>query len=64
MGIDFMADVPLTTHAKLMKLLEMTSTLGEHFVSNYYIFVQDTKRSTRAFPRSCDFRLFESSNLP
>ena len=56
MGIDFMADVPLTTHAKLMKLLEMTSTLGEHFVSNYYIFVQYTKRSTRATKQwSCNF---------
>ena len=56
MGVDFMADVPLTTHAKLTKLLKMTSTLGEHFVSKYYIFVQDTKRSIRATKHwSCNF---------
>ena len=48
MGVDYIPGISLTTHAKLVKTLKLTSTLGESFMSKYYIFVQDTKRSIRA----------------
>ena len=48
MGANYMPAVPLTTHAKLHKLLKMSSTLGEELATKYYFYVQDAKRTIRA----------------
>ena len=48
MGADYLQAVPLTTHAKLLKVLKLSSTLGEDLATKYYFFVQDTKRAIRA----------------
>jgi hypothetical protein len=48
MGANYLQAVPLTTHAKLLRVLKLSSTLGEELASKYYFFVQDTKRNIRA----------------
>ena len=47
MGANYLPAVPLSTHAKLLKVLELASTLGEDLATKYYFFVQDGKRTIR-----------------
>ena len=47
MGANYLPAVPLSTHAKLLKVLKLASTLGEDLATKYYLFVQDGKRTIR-----------------
>jgi hypothetical protein len=46
-GTNYLQDVRLSTHAKLHKVLKLSTTLGEELATKYYFFVQDTKRTIR-----------------